>query len=186
MKLYCVHRREQCRGVPATLVGFSVGGPWSEARKRSPACRGRLGHEAREGSYRSTRPKGTRFLRPRQGNALLRGCGCFHCGSSRRSRRVIRNSDDVVALGLLAAFRGGGDLVHLPLTRRILLASGGGYLGHRRVAHLFHSGPARRDGSVRGNRYNKRKTREGQVHSLGDWNETQPCTKAGRFLQLMA
>src|SRR4051812_4757650 len=114
MKLYCVNRREQRWRMPATLVGFGIGGPWSEARKRSPACRGRLGHEAREGSNRSTCPKGTRFLRPRQGNALLRGRGCFHCGSSRSGRRVIRDNNDVVALGLLAALGGGGDLVHLP------------------------------------------------------------------------
>src|SRR3954471_21598130 len=151
MKLYCVHRRKQRRCVPATLVNFSVGGPWSEARGRSFTRRGRLGHEAGEGSNRGTRPKGARFLRSRQGNALLRGRGRLHCGPSRRGRRVVRDSDDVVALGLLAAFRGGGDLVHLPLTGGILLASGGGNLCHRRVAHLFHSGPACQDKSIKNN-----------------------------------
>src|SRR3954462_10316808 len=59
MKLYCVHRRKQRRRGPATLVDLSAGGPWSEARGRSPTCRGRLGHEGGEGSNRGTRPKGS-------------------------------------------------------------------------------------------------------------------------------
>src|SRR3954470_2022283 len=123
------------------LVDFSIGGPRSVARGRSSTRRGRLGHEAWEGSNRGTRSKGGRLRRSRQGSALLRRRGCLHHGPGWCNRRVVRDSGGVATLGLLAAIRRGDDLVRLPLAGRVLLAKDGWHLSHGRMAHLLHSVP---------------------------------------------
>src|SRR4051812_18259528 len=111
MELYRIHGREESWRLPTKLVDFRIGDPMCKARWRSSTRRGRFGHEAWECRDGGTCPEGGRLGHSRRGGALLRGRGRLCCGLSRRDRRVVRDRDDVIALGLLAAIRRDDDLV---------------------------------------------------------------------------
>src|SRR3954470_23307660 len=123
------------------LLDLRLGNPRCAARWRGTTSRSRSGHEAGEGRDGRASTKGGRLGHPRRGSTLLdyRGRPCRRI--TRSHRRVIRHRDDLVALGLLGAACGGGDLISLPLPRGVLLGDDWWLLGHGRVAYLLDSSP---------------------------------------------
>src|SRR4051812_30155303 len=103
MKLYRIHGREKSWCMPATLLDLCTGDPRCMARGRGTTRCSRLGHEVRERCDGGTGTKGGRLGCPKQGSTLLGGQSRFHYRFTRRGRRVVRYSDDFVALGLLDA-----------------------------------------------------------------------------------